>query len=500
MSGEAGRTPQGAEKALSLLSTLESDLQENKLSDSERTKFLSDLKVIGRNPADASPIFAKDGTSTLCRYAFETSTSLASREAMRCLANAMLLNEPTRQIVLDLGCAPKAAERMKTDDRDDEFLTSRILFFATYTAKLDISVLFEKHSLAESITSNLERAVKRLEAGSPSTPIIDLAFQETLKLIYNLTYYSPESATSLQPALTPLVTLLLKTPLPTPPLQPPITHLINALLNLNPSPSQIEDSTLRDPFFPPHSPDLLTTHLTSLLEASFPQAPSASDDALLSPLLSLLRTLHATAPRDVQQSLRTSLLPSEASRSQALGKDPSLPSRLLRTAASPSTSTLRDIASALLFELSSSSAQELIQNIGYGYAIGILTRLGVDAPPSALAGAGSSSAGTGAGAGGDGEEGAGGEREGVNPITGQRLNAERTTEDMERVQREIDNMTEEEKEREAERLFVLFERLKATGVVDVVNPVEMMMRNGGAGAGEGQGGSGTGARVEEVDE
>ncbi len=33
-------------------------------------------------------------------------------------------------------------------------------------------------------------------------------------------------------------------------------------------------------------------------------------------------------------------------------------------------------------------------------------------------------------------------------------------------------MTEEEKEREAERLFVLFERLKATGVVDVKNPVE----------------------------
>ncbi len=39
-------------------------------------------------------------------------------------------------------------------------------------------------------------------------------------------------------------------------------------------------------------------------------------------------------------------------------------------------------------------------------------------------------------------------------------------------------MTEEEKEREAERLFVLFERLKKTGVVDVVNPVEQAMREG----------------------
>jgi len=39
-------------------------------------------------------------------------------------------------------------------------------------------------------------------------------------------------------------------------------------------------------------------------------------------------------------------------------------------------------------------------------------------------------------------------------------------------------MTPEEKEREAERLFVLFERLKATGVVDVRNPVEEALREG----------------------
>ncbi|KAL1839804.1 hypothetical protein VTK73DRAFT_3914 [Phialemonium thermophilum] len=39
-------------------------------------------------------------------------------------------------------------------------------------------------------------------------------------------------------------------------------------------------------------------------------------------------------------------------------------------------------------------------------------------------------------------------------------------------------MTDEEKEREAERLFVLFERLKKTGVVDVQNPVEQAFREG----------------------
>ena len=39
-------------------------------------------------------------------------------------------------------------------------------------------------------------------------------------------------------------------------------------------------------------------------------------------------------------------------------------------------------------------------------------------------------------------------------------------------------MTDEEKEREAEKLFVLFERLKATGVVNVVNPIEHAAREG----------------------
>lgn len=46
-------------------------------------------------------------------------------------------------------------------------------------------------------------------------------------------------------------------------------------------------------------------------------------------------------------------------------------------------------------------------------------------------------------------------------------------------------MTPEEQEREAERLFVLFERLKKTGVVDIQNPVEAAQQSG---------------RFEEVDE
>lgn len=286
-----------------------------------------------------------------------------------------------------------------------------------------------------------------------------MAHQETLKLIPTLIYFSPDSALALRPALVPLATLLLEAPLASPPLQPPTTHYINALLNLNPSSSKIEDATLRDPLFPPSSPTSLTDHLIEILTLSLPSETTPSSDPILSPLVSLLRTLHSTAPPEVQTSMRSQLLPQPSDRDSVLGKSATLPSRLLRAATAPATTTLRDVVSALLYELCGSDATVLVQNIGYGYAVGILARLGVEMDGAAL------------GAGGwtetDGEEA----RE-INPVTGQRRDKEVDGGDP------FEGMTEEEKEREAEKLFVLFERLKATGVVDVKNPVELAREQG----------------------
>jgi hypothetical protein len=56
----------------------------------------------------------------------------------------------------------------------------------------------------------------------------------------------------------------------------------------------------------------------------------------------------------------------------------------------------------------------------------------------------------------------------VNPITGQFVSEEKLP--------DLKDMTDEEKEREAERLFVLFERLKKTGIIDVENPIAKAMR------------------------
>ena len=41
----------------------------------------------------------------------------------------------------------------QTDNRDDEFLTSRLLFLCTYETDLDFRDIFAKHHLAESLNA-----------------------------------------------------------------------------------------------------------------------------------------------------------------------------------------------------------------------------------------------------------------------------------------------------------------------------------------------------------
>ncbi|KAI8074514.1 guanine nucleotide exchange factor, partial [Gongronella butleri] len=107
-----------------------------------------------------------------------------------------------------------------------------------------------------------------------------------------------------------------------------------------------------------------------------------------------------------------------------------------------------------LFVLCDENASKFSQQVGYGNAIGFLVNKGIAMePPSAADGA---------------DDGPGGSHSGghrpVHPITGQYL-------DVQDDGPSLAEMTDEEKEREAERLFVLFERLKKTGVVNVENPV-----------------------------
>ena len=117
-----------------------------------------------------------------------------------------------------------------------------------------------------------------------------------------------------------------------------------------------------------------------------------------------------------------------------MGRSGTLSARLLNLLTSALAPNSRVCAAELLYELSDSDAYKFIRNVGYGFAAGYLVTKGIAIPQEAL------------------DENA--ELEGlpINPVTGQTVEAE------ERDAPSLAEMSDEEKMREAERLFVLFER------------------------------------------
>jgi len=223
-------------------------------------------------------------------------------------------------------------------------------------------------------------------------------------------------------ALQPILTLLDRAAIPSPPLGLPISLLVSSLLSL-PFDSQTANFHI----------DKLIDVLDRTLGDRPPGAPTL--DPVLSPLMGLLLRASQVNPSGAKERLRARLLPTEADRAQVLGQGNTLPHRLLRLTTEILAPNVKQFTTFLLFELSDQDPKKLIDNVGYGYAAGLLQSMGKE---FAAAGSGPM---------------AGGEAGGVNPVTGQRLDAETSDAGV-----GLADMTEEEKEREAERLFVLFER------------------------------------------
>lgn len=372
---------------------------------------------------------------------------------------------------MDIGYAPKAAERLKVDNRDDEFLSARILFLLTYNTRVDFEKLVAENQLADSINLQIARHSKTFSSKSgrrksETSPMVDMALIETLKLMFNITYYYPDLVPKFTTSVEPLVRLVINHPLPSPPLQPPITYLFNGLLNLDLASAgkktPIGPEARSSPLFPYSTPEEVVDRFTTILNKAIVTMPENELDQAAAPLCTLLRRLYELAQPQMKEWMRWVMLPRERDRGKPLGVGDTMAARLLRLSCSPGLPTLRENISSLLFELSDKDANKFVENIGYGFAAGFLMNHNIEIPASA-AEAGSISASS------DADSGAA-----INPVTGQRLSAE----EQDPIKEEEEDMTEEEKEREAEKLFVLFERLKATGVVKVKNPVEQAVEEG----------------------
>ena len=292
---------------------------------------------------------------------------------------------------------------------------------------------------------------------SSEFPSPDMALSETLKLMFSLAKQYPQSV-DFQPAIRPAISVLNARDSATTQKDEAQVTLVNHLIDaLHVVPIDTEDL---EAWFPTSSPDQLVTRLIHFLSMGTAKYKPAEMDLKLSTTVILLLHLYRHAPGEVKASMREQLLPREEERDKPLGQSETLPARLLRLSTSGFTPQLRELIPELFFEMSDRNAETFVNNVGYGYASGYLTNNKI---PFVMPGANGQ-------AQADGQGSANGMRTDVNPVTGQFLAHE--------PQSDAPPMTEEEKMAEAERLFVLFERLKATGVVDVKNPVEEAARSG----------------------
>ncbi|KAF6821878.1 guanine nucleotide exchange factor synembryn [Colletotrichum musicola] len=453
MFSQAGLTGKAKLEAVTnLMKKLGDDLKKVSLLPQQRDAALEELKIYGRDPRDADPIFTPEGIEIITKHAFNSPSNSTARAALRVLANAMLLNPKTRQMFVDLGYEENACRMLKNESFDDEFLVSRVIFLTTYDTKIDLVALIKKHGLAGTVNENLSRHAKLLASGQGKAsvdPMEDMALNETLRLLFNVSHFCPSEASAFIPSIPHIIALLWKQdPSANKPLDPPFNSLINALLNL-----ELESEKVQSSIYPKSEPNKVAARLIELLDLSLKAYTDNDLEQLTTPLVGVMRKVHGGAPKEVQSYIRATLLPTEQDRKDVLGRGTSLTSRLLRNSTNPLTPQLREAISHLLFDLSDNDASKFVENVGYGFASGFLFQNNIPIPANAAEAFSS-----------------GDTQRPVNPITGQFIDAEKHV--------DLPELTEEEKEREAERLFVLFERLKKTGIVDIQNPVEQAIRSG----------------------
>jgi hypothetical protein len=264
-----------------------------------------------------------------------------------------------------------------------------------------------------------------------------MALSETLKLLFNVLHFHPDLSEHFSKSIPNIFKILVRRGIPQPPLTAPTSPLINALLNLDLEDTKGEQHSSfgENAVFPSFDPKCNTEHLINILDKAIVAYPEAELDNTIAPVLTLLRRIYEFAPDDVKKHMQHAILPTPEERDKPLGKSDTLSSRLLNLSTSALTPNLRGSISSMLFELSGKDASTFVQNVGYGYASGFLMSNNIAMPEDAMQ----------AHAAAQAEQGIL-----VNPITGQRLDREEVV--------ESEPMTQEEKEREAERLFVLFER------------------------------------------
>ncbi|KAM5386945.1 hypothetical protein ACJZ2D_000238 [Fusarium nematophilum] len=405
----------------------------------DRVKLLERLLRHTRSSRDASlaPLFTQRGLRILGRYAFNNPLSAERASALRCLNNLLVRSGPTRQLFVDGGYPREVILLMQDGNPSEALATSSLLLFSAVSTSFDLTCSFNHDDLAGTINKNVLHY-----AQSPSPPLTDPTSPiiATLSLLSTLAARHEAHAHRFLPSLISIFEILNKVDASSSPLQPPVSVVVSCLASL-----PIHQSEA----LPISAVDKLADILRSSIQT--PQTPGTERELL--PLLMVILHIAQSKSPAARSKLCEYILPSEQDRVSPLGRGTSLPHRLLNLSSTTTEPELREIISTIYFELSDSNPHKFVHNVGFGNAAGFLSSKGMQISPEEL----------------NQHQGMAQDAS-ANPITGQLYDNE--------PQSDAPEMTDEEKEREAERLFVLFERLRANGLVSVENPVAKFQDSG----------------------
>ncbi|KAG8906449.1 hypothetical protein FRB99_006865 [Tulasnella sp. 403] len=146
------------------------------------------LKTLGRDQAASSIIAKPDNLQLLKRYAGSDDAEV-SKEALRCIANALLLVESGRNAWLTIGGGELCLDTMQRESTPVYvFLTARILFLSTVHQSDFTIKSVESLSAVSTVAKKLDSLLVSMQAGEAMSKD---ALTDTLKFIFNLLLQYP---------------------------------------------------------------------------------------------------------------------------------------------------------------------------------------------------------------------------------------------------------------------------------------------------------------------
>ncbi|KAJ3869500.1 guanine nucleotide exchange factor [Lentinula novae-zelandiae] len=547
-----------------LLKDLKSLGPKSRLAAKDAAQALLAVKTLGRIPSGSEPLSEAGNLSTLLYLSASLKDEPeASTEALRCIANTLLLFDHARQTLIskEVGGGDVCVSMLdKATTPEQVFTLARILFLLTVSRSAFIQSLLEEkrqgRTIVDIIAAKLDTTMVSILAG---TKFARDAMSDLLKFAFNILLHYPKLVDSepsseakewddswsmkLEGLLPPLLRAYHTIPPTFPmPLVAPLTHIIHALILIpvNPSlrpiwfnmipPAMGRSSTssrkstninsassspvLGSPTLgPSESPDrrsttsikpstldralsVISAGRKSLSRSPSPSPPSTSYDVfqrthdlleitfshhfpdnsdpdsqevreafkqeveatgapsdtslddILTPLVVLCTRL-CLADESNRVKMREWTVPPDLDRTNPLDERADFLGKCIRLLGSVYHTRLKDAVGEMLYAACDSDAALLSSLFGYGHVAGLLFNKGVmSAPPPPSTSQSSSSAP-------DPSSLTTGQRE-INPITGTYAPTGPT------VSATAD-MTEDEKEQEMEKLFVLFDRLERSG-------------------------------------